>query len=452
MGYPRALNDSGQVLSESGSLWRNGVVTQLTFPGTDQVGAAAINAHGSVAGVALGRPVVWQADGTAVDLGPLVAAHGGTRGEAVDINDQGQVLGSYVREDGSQFGFVWQDSNHNGVAEGGEFLTLSSPDGQGLLVRDINNRGQVTGVMVAEGNTGERGFVWENGVMTSLASFGYQHSSGLSINERGQVLGRAYTVEWGWGGSYQVVGPSFLATPVNTPAGSNVTVEPAGGVSLSFSSVVSAGNTTVSPIATPEPPIPNVVGALYFDISTTATFTGKVTVSARYDPTRFAVEQNVSLWHFENGAWVDITTGVDTANHVVHGETTSFSPFAVGQRPYSWSGVLQPVNADGSSVFKLGSTVPVKFQLTGASAGITGLAARLYLAQLSGDIAGSEQEAVSTSAADSGNTFRYTGGQYLFNLGTRTLAQGTYLLRIDLGDGMVATRENGRLVVISLRN
>ena len=34
---------------------------------------------------------------------------------------------------------------------------------------------------------------------------------------------------------------------------------------------------------------------------------------------------------------------------------------------YAWSGVLQPVNADGSSVFKLGSTVPVTFQLTGPS-------------------------------------------------------------------------------------
>src|SRR5205814_1146556 len=40
---------------------------------------------------------------------------------------------------------------------------------------------------------------------------------------------------------------------------------------------------------------------------------------------------------------------------------------------FSWSGVLQPVNADGSSVFKLGSTVPVKFRLTGSSAGITDL-------------------------------------------------------------------------------
>ena len=35
----------------------------------------------------------------------------------------------------------------------------------------------------------------------------------------------------------------------------------------------------------------------------------------------------------------------------------------------------QPINADGSSVFKRGSTIPVKFRLQGASAGITNLAA-----------------------------------------------------------------------------
>lgn len=34
---------------------------------------------------------------------------------------------------------------------------------------------------------------------------------------------------------------------------------------------------------------------------------------------------------------------------------------------YAWSGVLRPVNADGSSVFRAGSTVSVKLALTGAS-------------------------------------------------------------------------------------
>ncbi|MGS0684532.1 HYR domain-containing protein [Nakamurella sp. GG22] len=105
----------------------------------------------------------------------------------------------------------------------------------------------------------------------------------------------------------------------------------------------------------------------------------------------------------------------------------------------AWSNVLQPVNSDGSSIFKLGSTVPVKFQLTGASAGITNLSARLYLQRIGAGATGTVLEAVSTSNATSGNLFRYDSGQYIFNLGTKTLTAGTYQLRIDLGDGVPRT-------------
>jgi len=113
----------------------------------------------------------------------------------------------------------------------------------------------------------------------------------------------------------------------------------------------------------------------------------------------------------------------------------------------AWSNVLQPVNADGSSIFKLGSTVPVKFQLTGASAGITNLSARLYLQRVGAGATGTTLEAISTSNATTGNLFRYdaTSGQYIFNLNTKTLSAGTYQLRIDLGDGVLRT------VNISLR-
>jgi hypothetical protein len=105
----------------------------------------------------------------------------------------------------------------------------------------------------------------------------------------------------------------------------------------------------------------------------------------------------------------------------------------------AWSNVQQPVNTDGSSVFKLGSTVPVKFSLTGASAGITNLPARLYLQRVGAGATGTVIEAVSTSNATSGNLFRYDSGQYIFNLGTKTLSAGTYQLRLDLGDGVSHT-------------
>jgi hypothetical protein len=108
---------------------------------------------------------------------------------------------------------------------------------------------------------------------------------------------------------------------------------------------------------------------------------------------------------------------------------------------YAWSGVLQPVNADGSSVFKLGSTVPVKFQLTGPSACNTTATATLSAAKVGNSVAGSVNKAVSTSAATTGNQFRYdpTSGQYIFNWGTKGLTAGTYLLQIDLGDGVTRT-------------
>jgi len=112
---------------------------------------------------------------------------------------------------------------------------------------------------------------------------------------------------------------------------------------------------------------------------------------------------------------------------------------------YTWSGFLQPINQDGSSLFHLGQTVPVKFQLTGASAGITNAVARLYVAKITDNVVGTEESAGSTSEATEGNLFRYADGQYVFNLSTRGLTVGTYQLRVDTGDGIPRT------VLVSLR-
>jgi hypothetical protein len=112
---------------------------------------------------------------------------------------------------------------------------------------------------------------------------------------------------------------------------------------------------------------------------------------------------------------------------------------------YAWSGVLEPMNGDGSSIFKLGSTIPVKFALTGVCAGVPDLTARIFLAKITNSVLGSEQEASSTSAADTGNTFRYdaTKDQYIYNLatkasahgGTTALSEGTWQIRIAQYDG-----------------
>jgi hypothetical protein len=114
---------------------------------------------------------------------------------------------------------------------------------------------------------------------------------------------------------------------------------------------------------------------------------------------------------------------------------------------YAWTGFLRPINQDSSSVFKLGSTVPVKFQLAGASSGITNATGALYLSKVTDSVVGTELQADSTSAATTGNLFRYdpTSDQYIFNLSTKGLSTGTWQLRVDLGDGVFRT------VFVSLR-
>jgi hypothetical protein len=106
-------------------------------------------------------------------------------------------------------------------------------------------------------------------------------------------------------------------------------------------------------------------------------------------------------------------------------------------RRYVTTGIAQPVNADGSSVFKAGSTVPLKFAVSDeAGTPATGLAPKLRLAPLAGSIWGTELEAVSSSSADTGSTFREAAaGSYVFNLSTKGMAVGTWQARIDLGDG-----------------
>lgn len=124
--------------------------------------------------------------------------------------------------------------------------------------------------------------------------------------------------------------------------------------------------------------------------------------------------------------------------------TNSASKQRVVKVIYPWSDLLQPVNTDNSSIFKLGSTIPLKFTLSGAASNLV-ITAKVYLAKVSNNVVGSEIESTSTSAADSGNTFRLSNGQYIYNLSTKGLSTGTWQIRIDLGDGELHT------VLISLK-
>lgn len=437
--YPTAMNEAGQVIGVSIQWWESddpgmkftqipygfvysgGVMTGLSYPLSYPV---AINDAGQVV---VDGPGGTDEPGFLYSGGVITILSFAPTG----INDAGQVIGSLR-------------GGHASLYSGGTTTDLGMlPGGLGGEPRAINQSGQVVGRSdtLVDGSMQTHAFVYSAGVMTDLGTLpGGTYSDTRAINGAGQIAGFGDTLVNG-----NLEQHAFLASIANTPPGSDVTVQPSSSVGLTFDSVVTSGETTVTPTtASEEAPLPGnfqVSGALFYDVATTATFSGPIQLSFHYDASLFTSEQNVRLLHFENGAWQDVTTSVDTANHVVYGQTTSLSPFAVAQRAYSWSGVLQPVNANGSSVFKLGSTVPVKFQLTGSSAGITNLQARLYIAKVSNSVVATEVEAGSTSAATSGNLFRYdaSSGQYVFNWSTKGLTLGTYQLRIDLGDGVAHT-------------
>jgi YD repeat-containing protein len=97
---------------------------------------------------------------------------------------------------------------------------------------------------------------------------------------------------------------------------------------------------------------------------------------------------------------------------------------------YSTTGFLPPIASGSTAAFKAGTTVPVKFQLTGASATIVDLQVGFYFARIG------EPES-------SGGFFRFDTetAQYVAQWATKGLSKGPYILRADLGNGQAITAQ-----------
>jgi hypothetical protein len=108
---------------------------------------------------------------------------------------------------------------------------------------------------------------------------------------------------------------------------------------------------------------------------------------------------------------------------------------------YVFSGLLSPVNADGSSIFQQKSTIPLKFRLTNCQGqNVTTATATLEIVPFADHIVGTILQQGTKGTADSGNLFYYDAktSLYTFNLGTKSLApSAAYILRTRLDDGSV---------------
>lgn len=102
--------------------------------------------------------------------------------------------------------------------------------------------------------------------------------------------------------------------------------------------------------------------------------------------------------------------------------------------------ILQPVNADGTSVFKQGSTVPAKFRVcdaNGNSIGTAGLVSAFRLVQTkSGTVVNTVDEVVDSTTPYAEFRWSSSDQQWIFNMSTKSLkANYTYYYDIALNDG-----------------
>ncbi len=186
--------------------WQDGAIQKLgALPGQNSSAVTAINDLDSIVGYSQNgltdplngapayEPILWK-DGKTINLGNL----GGYESLAVDINNRGQIIGFSTNGIPDPFdpfgfptqlrGFIWQ----NGVMS--DLGTLGGPDTQ-IGVR-VNERGQTTGASdtnfepnPSTGLPTADPFLWENGKMIDLGSFGGTLGFGDMVNNRGQVIG-----------------------------------------------------------------------------------------------------------------------------------------------------------------------------------------------------------------------------------------------------------------------
>ena len=234
-GQASAINNRGQIVgfAEDGTvdsscpanktnnrtqlpvLWENGKAKALPT-GNDPGGNALwINDKGQIVGFtgpcgATNHAAVWDNDN--VNTLP----DNGTGAEAFGNNDRGQIVGFVGSPDGGiPNGALWQNDTLTNLG--------ILPGDFGGIASGINDKGQVVGSNFDSHFNWAHAFIWQNNVMTDLNAL-FPHNSNLlavmanKINERGQISGMAIVRSGPDKGNIH----AFIATPVRQSIGRSV--------------------------------------------------------------------------------------------------------------------------------------------------------------------------------------------------------------------------------------
>jgi probable HAF family extracellular repeat protein len=194
--------------------WQNGVLADLgTLPGGHGGFAVWSNDRGQVVGLSdngqidpvlggpQGRGVLWEHDGSIVDLGTL----GGTQSLAADINQPGQIVGVAANEIADPFSiFGWSTQTRAALWQNDKLRDLGTLGGTDAATAMINDRGQIAGFSYTSSDPTSNclpfgipvplatgAFLWERGKMVNLGGFGGTCTFAGAINNRGEIIGQS---------------------------------------------------------------------------------------------------------------------------------------------------------------------------------------------------------------------------------------------------------------------
>lgn len=123
----------------------------------------------------------FYSNGNVTDLGTF----GGTSSAGIDINNSGQIAGTYTTAGGATRSFLYS---------GGGMTDIGTLGGDTSVVRAMNDMGQMVGYSTTADGVGHP-FLYSNGTMTEFSLSGHGQVSLNGINNSGQMVGQFITAD-----------------------------------------------------------------------------------------------------------------------------------------------------------------------------------------------------------------------------------------------------------------